>query len=117
MQERIGELCHRFKLPTMGARSVSHFTAPDHDDALATFLDVPEEEAEDRRQRRISSLRKESMLPSGKIWEHLRPAMGTAGASEAAGPGQLRGAGRQRAGLRTSRHRQECMTWETGAEC
>ena len=69
MQERIGQLCHQFKLPTMGARSVSRFTASGHGDALATFLEVLEEEAEDRRHRRIDRLRKEAKLPSGKTWE------------------------------------------------
>ncbi len=71
IQERIGELCHQFKLPTMGARSVSCFTAAGHGDALATFLEVLEEEAENRRHRRISRLRKESKLPSGKTWENF----------------------------------------------
>ena len=69
IQERIGQLCHQFKLPTMGARSVSRFTAAGHGDALPTFLEVPEEEAEDRGHRRISRLHKESKLPSGKTWE------------------------------------------------
>ena len=69
MQERIGELCHQFKLPTMGARSVSRFTTAGHGDALPTFLEVLEKEAEDRRHRRISRLRKEAKLPSGKTWE------------------------------------------------
>ena len=69
MQERIGQLCHQFKLPTMGARSVSRFTASGHGDALATFLEVLEEEAENRRHRRIDRLRKEAKLPSGKTWE------------------------------------------------
>ena len=69
MQERIGQLCHQFKLPTMGARSASRFTAAGHGDALATLLEVLEEEAEDRRHRRIDRLRKEARLPSGKTWE------------------------------------------------
>ena len=69
MQERVGELCHQFKLHTMGARSVSGFIAAGHDDALSIFLEVLEEEAEGRRHRRISRLRKESRLPSGKTWE------------------------------------------------
>ena len=30
---RIGELCHQFRLPTMGAQSVSRFTAAGHGDA------------------------------------------------------------------------------------
>ena len=69
MQERIGQLCHQFKLPTMGAQSVARFTAAGHGDALPTFLEVLEQEAEDRRHRRINRLRKESRLPSGKTWE------------------------------------------------
>ena len=69
MQERIGQLCGQFKLPTMGAQSVARFTAAGHGDALATFLEVLEQEAEDRRHRRISRLRQSSRLPSGKTWE------------------------------------------------
>ena len=69
MQDRIGQLCGQFKLPTMGAQSVARFTAAGHGDALATFLEVLEQEAEDRRHRRISRLRRESRLPSGKTWE------------------------------------------------
>ena len=69
MQERIGELCGQFKLPTMGAQSVARFTAAGHGDALATLLEVLEQEAEDRRHRRINRLRRESKLPSGKTWE------------------------------------------------
>ena len=69
IQERIGDLCHQFKLPTMGARSVSRFTAAGHGDALGTFPEVLEEEAEDCRHRRIDRLRKEARLPSGKTWE------------------------------------------------
>ena len=33
IQVRIGELCHQFRLPTMGAQSVSRFTAAGHGDA------------------------------------------------------------------------------------
>ena len=40
IQARIGELCHQFKLPTMGARSVSRFNAAGHGNALETFLEV-----------------------------------------------------------------------------
>ena len=69
MQDRIGQLCGQFKLPTMGAQSVARFTAAGHGDALATFLEVLEQEAEDRRHRRINRLRRESRLPSGKTWE------------------------------------------------
>ena len=69
LQDRIGQLCGQFKLPTMGAQSVARFTAAGHGDALATFLEVLEQEAEDRKQRRINRLRRESRLPSGKTWE------------------------------------------------
>ena len=69
MQNRIAELCHQFRLPTIGAESVSRFIAAGHGDALFTFLEVLEQEAEDRRQRRIDRLRKESRLPAGKTWE------------------------------------------------
>ena len=43
MQERIGHLCHQFKLPSVGARSVSRFPAAGHGDALATFREALEE--------------------------------------------------------------------------
>ena len=69
IQERIGELCGQFKLPTVGAQSVARFTAAGHGDALPIFLEVLEQEAEDRRHRRINRLRRESKLPSGKTWE------------------------------------------------
>ena len=69
IQERIGQLCHQFRLPSRGAQAVSRFTAAGHGDALPTFLEVLEPEAEDRRQLRINRLRKESRLPSGKTWE------------------------------------------------
>ncbi len=69
IQERIGQLCREFKLPTMGARSVARFTAAGHGDARSTFLEVLEQEAEDRRHRRINRLRQASKLPSGKTWE------------------------------------------------
>ena len=49
--------------------SVARFTAAGHGDALATLLEVLEQEAEDRRHRRINRLRQASKLPSGKTWE------------------------------------------------
>ena len=53
----------------MGAQSVARLTAAGHGGALETLLEVLEQEAEDRRQRRINKLRKESRLPAGKTWE------------------------------------------------
>ena len=69
MQDRSGQLCHQFKLPTMGAQSVARFTEAGHGDALHPFLEVLEQEADDRRHRRINRLRQASKLPSGKTWE------------------------------------------------
>ena len=66
IQERIGQLCGQFKLPTVGAQSVARFTAAGHGNALPIFLEVLEQEAEDRRHRRINRLRRESRLPAGK---------------------------------------------------
>ena len=40
IEVRIGELCHQFRLPTMGAQSVSRFTAAGHGDALETLLEA-----------------------------------------------------------------------------
>ena len=60
MQERIGQLCGQFKLPTIAAETVARFTAAGHGDAVPTFLEVLEQEAEDRRHRRINRLRREA---------------------------------------------------------
>ena len=110
MQERIGELCHQFKLPTMGARSVSRFTVSGHGDALSTFLEVLEEEAEDRGHRRISRLRKESKLPSGKTWEtfdHDRMPLALRQQMDQLAQRDFVDRGVNGPGLRTSRHRQD----------
>ena len=48
---------------------MSRFTAAGHGDTLETLLEVLEQEAEDRRQRRIGRLRTASRLPAGKTWE------------------------------------------------
>ena len=69
IQERIGQLCGQFKLPTVAAEATPRFTAAGHGDALPTLLEVLEQEAEDRRHRRINRLRRESRLPVGKTWE------------------------------------------------
>ena len=118
VQERIGQLCHQFKLPTVAAETTSRFTEAGHGDALPTLLEVLEQEAEDRRQRRIIRLLRESRLPLGKTWE--TPVFTGAGSSSTTGcpwrccqqldhlaQGSFRGARRQRPGLRTARHRQD----------
>ena len=48
---------------------MSRFTAAGHGDALETLLEVLEQEAEDRRQRRSGRRRTASRLPAGKTWE------------------------------------------------
>ena len=53
----------------MGAKTTPRFTAAGHGDALPTFLEVLEQEAEDRKQRRIIRRRRESRPPAGKTWE------------------------------------------------
>ena len=118
IQERIGQLCGQFKLPTVGAQSVARFTAAGHGNALPIFLEVLEQEAEDRRHRRINRLRRESRLPAGKTWEtfeHDRVPW-RCGSSWTPGPGQLRRARRQRAGLRTApapARPTPCAPWAT----
>ena len=57
VKERIGQLCSEFKLPTVGAEAGPRFTAAGHTDALVTLVEVLEQEAEDRRQRRIIRIR------------------------------------------------------------
>ena len=48
VQERISDLCHQFKLPTVGVEAAPRFTAAGHGEALSTLLEVLEQEAEDR---------------------------------------------------------------------
>ena len=108
MQDRIGQLCGQFKLPTMGAQSVARFTAAGHGDALATFLEVLEQEAEDRRHRQPAAPGVPAALGQDLGNLRARPSPpGAAAATGPAGPGQLCGARHQRAGLRAARHRQD----------
>ena len=67
--ERVRELCRQFKLPTLAAETVGRFSEAGHADALFTLLEVMEQEAEDRRIRRVDRLRRTSKLPAGKTWE------------------------------------------------
>jgi DNA replication protein DnaC len=66
--ERIGALLKEFKLPSAAAEMVPRLLAAGHADALATVLEVLEVEADDRRERRIGRLRKDSKLPRGKTF-------------------------------------------------
>ena len=67
--ERIRELCRQFKLPTLAAETVGRFSEAGHADALLTLVEVLEQEAEDRRIRRVDRLRRGSKLPVGKTWD------------------------------------------------
>ena len=67
--ERIRELCRQFRLPTLAAEAVGRFSEAGHAEALPTLVEVLEQEAEDRRIRRVDRLRRASKLPAGKTWE------------------------------------------------
>ena len=67
--ERISELCRQFRLPTLAAETVDRFSDAGHADALPTLVEVLEQEAEDRRIRRVDRLRRASKLPAGKTWD------------------------------------------------
>ena len=67
--ERVRELCRQFKLPTLAAETVGRFSEAGHADALVTLVEVMEQEAEDRRVRRVDRLRRASKLPAGKTWD------------------------------------------------
>ena len=64
--ERIRELCREFRLPTLAAETVDRFSDAGHADALPTLMEILEQEAEDRRIRRVDRLRRASKLPAGK---------------------------------------------------
>ena len=67
--ERIRELCREFKLPTLASETVGRFSEAGHAAALPTLVEVLEQEAEDRRIRRVDRLRRASKLPAGKTWD------------------------------------------------
>ena len=67
--ERVRELCRQFKLPTLAAETVGRFREAGHAEALVTLVEVLEQEAEDRRLRRVDRLRRASKLPAGKTWD------------------------------------------------
>ena len=53
----------------MGAEAVARFTAAGHGDSLPIFLEVLEQEAEDRKQRRINRLRRKSRRKTRETFE------------------------------------------------
>ena len=70
--ERIRELCRQFRLPTLAEETVSRFSEAGHEAALPTLVEVLEQEAEDRRIRRVDRLRRASKLPRRQDLGHLR---------------------------------------------
>ena len=73
--ERVRDLCRQFNLPTLAAETVGRFSDAGHADALPTLVEVLEQEAEDRRVRRVDRLRRASKLPAGKTWDTFEHAL------------------------------------------
>ena len=108
--ERVRELCRQFKLPTLAAETVGRFSQAGHADALVTLVEVMEQEAEDRRLRRVDRLRRASKLPAGKTWdtfEHDRTPVQLRQQIERLGEGDFVRSRRQCSGVRDARHRQD----------
>ena len=70
--ERVRELCRQFKLPTLAAETVGRFSDAGHTDALVTLVEVMEQEAEDRRVRRVDRLRRGVEAAGWQDLGHLR---------------------------------------------
>ena len=92
--ERIRQLCREFRLPTLAAETVSRFSDAGHADALPTLVEVLEQEAEDRRIRRVDRLRTSIQAPRRQDLGHVRARAGAREAQAAAhqaGRRRLRG--------------------------
>ncbi len=85
IQVRIGELCHQFRLPTMGVQSVNRFTAASHGDALETLLEVLEQEAEDRGGGGSTNSARSPGCPRARPGRHLSATVCPLGATAATG--------------------------------
>lgn len=68
---RITDLLRTFKLPTVAEELVPRLHKGGQDDALPHVLEVLELEAQDRRERRTTRLRRASKLPPGKTFDTL----------------------------------------------
>jgi len=68
---RITDLLRTFKLPTVADELVPRLHQGGQDDALPHVLEVLELEAQDRRERRTTRLRRASKLPPGKTFDTL----------------------------------------------
>ena len=92
--ERIRQLCRQFRLPTLAAETVDRFSDAGHADALPTLMEVLEQEAEDRRMRRVDRLRESVQAPRRQDLGHVRTRAGSGEAQAAARQacrGRLRG--------------------------
>lgn len=72
--DRITALLTRFTLTTAARELVSRFVEADQQAAFPLLLDVLELEAQERRERRITRLRRASRLPPGKTFDTLKEA-------------------------------------------
>lgn len=68
---RVQDLARSFRLPTVATEAGSRFAAAGQGDALETLAEVFEMEAQDRQERRVQRMRKESHLPPGKTFATL----------------------------------------------
>lgn len=68
---RLGELCMAFKLPTLAEQLAVGLVDAGHDDVLPVLLEYFEQEAANRRERRVDRLRRASRLPPGKTLDTL----------------------------------------------
>jgi DNA replication protein DnaC len=69
--DRIRELATAFRLPTVSEQAIPRFISANHQEALETFLEVFEMEAQDRKERRVDRLRRAARLPLGKTFDTL----------------------------------------------
>jgi DNA replication protein DnaC len=69
--ERLAALCLAFKLPSLAEHLGQRLVDGGHGDALDLVLELFEQEAGDRRARRVERLRHASKLPPGKTMETL----------------------------------------------
>lgn len=72
MGGRIAELLGVFKTPTLATSLVRRFGEAGHGEALPLVLELLEQEAGDRHERRVERLRRASKLPPGKTFATLK---------------------------------------------
>ena len=91
----------------MGAQSLARFTGGAHSDAVPTFLETLEREAEDPATCAASDCARSPGSRGQDLGDfRTRPdADGPPAAAGPTGPGELRRSGREHPGLRTPRHR------------